>query len=197
MNRDQANAFARHFRWRKRIARILKYIWWKPRTGKILKRIAPHIPTAVSVLDIGAGNGLIAEGLARRKGAEMTLIDVIDWNLGDLPLVLYDGGRVPFEDKQFEMALLIDVIHHCEDESSIVREALRVARKVLVVEEAHRNRWVLGWTNISDNLQYILYGMPLGVHHRDHSEWMEFFNESSRKVRVVDRYMNHFVYMLE
>ena len=195
--RTQANRVARHFKWGKAVGRLLKYTWWKPRAKKSAKHILPYIPRGANVLDIGAGNGLIAEIIAKERDAEITLVDVMDWNLSSLPLRLYDGGRLPFQDDQFDIALLCDVVHHAENEEALVKEALRVARKVIIVEEAHEHSGMSIFANVADNLQYILYGMPLGVHSRNGEQWLHFFQNISSKARCVGTYLQHAVYVLE
>ena len=79
--RKQANNIAKHFKWGKFVGRLLKYVWWEPRAKKSAKHILPLIPQGAKVLDIGSGNGLIAEIIAEEKAANLVLIDVMDWNL--------------------------------------------------------------------------------------------------------------------
>jgi len=146
------------------------------------------------VLDIGAGNGLIAEIIAQEKSAHVTLIDVLDWNLSKLPLFLYDGIRIPFENKQFDVVLLIDVVHHAEDEEALLKEAIRVGKKVVLVEEVHSHKGMSILANITDNLQYFLYGMTIGVHHRNQAQWLAFVRSISPNAQCVGSYLYHAVY---
>ena len=195
--RKQANNIAKHFTWGKFVGRLLKYVWWKPRAKKSAKHILPLIPQGAKVLDIGAGNGLIAEIIAEEKVADVVLIDVMDWNLSRFPLKLYDGTHVPFQDKEFDVALLCDVIHHAEDEKTLVEEAMRVARQVVVVEEAHEHTGMSLFANLADNLQYILYGMPVGVHSRNEEQWLQFLQSVSPNTTLVGAYLQHAVYVMK
>ncbi len=197
ITRTQANRVAQHFTWGKIIGKMLKYVWWKPRARKSAKYIMPQIPNGAAVLDIGAGNGLIAEIIANEKRAQMTLIDVLDWNLSRFPLVLYHGTRIPFRDKQFDVALLIDVVHHAEDEKALMKEAIRVAKKVILVEEVHDHKGMNMLANIADNIQYVLYGMPVGVHSRNEAQWLAFVRSISPNIQCIDSYLHHSVYRIE
>lgn len=179
------------------MGRLLKFIWWKPRAIRTTKHILPHIPDGARVLDIGAGSGLIAQELAERKDVKITLIDVIDWNTSKFPITIFDGRRIPFGDKQFDVALLVDVVHHSEDEELLVKEALRVAGKVVVLEEVHEHNGMNVLANIADNVQCVLYGMPVGVHHRNMEQWQEFFKRHSMLTRCVGQYFHHAVFTIQ
>lgn len=90
------------------------------------------------MIDIGAGSGLVAEALATSLDVKVTLVDVVDYNRSGLPLQLYDGRRLPFEARRFNVALLAFVLHHSADPGGTLQEAQRVARRVVVLEDTYR-----------------------------------------------------------
>ncbi len=167
------------------------------RARRVAGHILPFIPEGARVLDVGAGSGLIAEEIKRQKNATVSLLDVIDWNISMLPMALFNGRRIPFKDKEFDIVTLIDVVHHSEDENILMQEALRVAKRVVLVEEAHGTGLVNVLATISDNLQYLLYGMPVGIHHRDNMQWLEFCKSHCPDARQVRQYFQHGVFVLE
>ncbi len=89
-----------------------------------------------SVLDLGAGDGYVGEDLARRFGADVHLMDVVDFNRTGLPMQTYDGSELPFPDRSFDVVLLVFVLHHCKDSETTLKESLRVARERVVVLES-------------------------------------------------------------
>lgn len=94
-----------------------------------LERLLP--PGDCRVLDIGAGNGLIGETLASVfPGKRVTGVDIAANVLPELriPMVRYDGGRLPFADRSFDCALLCNMLHHVPPSGRLplLREALRV-----------------------------------------------------------------------
>jgi ubiquinone/menaquinone biosynthesis C-methylase UbiE len=94
------------------------------------------------VLDIGAGDCRLDELLQRRVGCEIVPVDVEDFNETNLPLTLFDGKRLPFDDNSFDVVLLIFVLHHAQDVKACLEEARRVARgSVLVFEDVTTNLW--------------------------------------------------------
>ena len=182
VNRRKVNHIAtRHFRWRKQLCWLFRGVW-KLRAKRIVSSFLPHISEGANILDIGAGSGMLAEEIAKRINVKFTLLDVIDWNVSRFPLMLFDGEHIPFREKQFDIALLIDVVHHSEDEANLVQEALRVAKQVLVVEEVYNHHKINVLATITDNFQYLLYGMPIGTHHRNGDQWFEFFQRYAARV---------------
>lgn len=86
------------------------------------------------ILDLGSGDGYIAD-LLIQKGVSVTKIDVEDYNqLGD-KVTVYDGKTLPYEDNYFEGVLINFILHHTEDPLVILREALRVSKKYIIVSE--------------------------------------------------------------
>jgi len=88
-----------------------------------------------SILDVGCGDGKVAAAF-QTNGRSINLIDVVNYNATDLPFKLYDGKTIPFPDKSFDCALLITVLHHCDDPLLVLRETKRVTRKRIIVEES-------------------------------------------------------------
>jgi len=195
--REKANQIARYFIWRKLISRLFAKVFWAPRAKRVARHILFHIAQDARVIDIGAGNGLVAQEIAKQRRVSITLLDVIDWNTSKFPLKIFNGKHVPFKDKEFDVALLADVVHHSNDEEELVKEALRVANKVVVLEEKHEHRGLSVLANIVDNLQFVLYGMPLGAHHRNSREWLEFFQRFSPKASIVGEYYQHVIITIE
>jgi SAM-dependent methyltransferase len=104
--------------------------------------VLPHLPPGASVLDIGCGEGWVADELARRGAGEVATVDVVDIRrTRGLEFSLYDGVHLPFPDGRFELAMLNFVLHHVPDarKVALLHEALRVARgTVFILEDTPR-----------------------------------------------------------
>lgn len=120
--------------------------WYRERLGPwwVRRKIAPFVgqlkPRA-SVLDIGAGNGLVAEALIE-AGHRVTLLDVQAGAVlhPALEAVVYDGHVIPYADKSYDYALLLTVLHHIETPEAVLLEAARVADRVVIIEDIYRHR---------------------------------------------------------
>jgi SAM-dependent methyltransferase len=101
--------------------------------------VAPHLSPGATVLDIGCGEGWVAEEVAHRGAAEVVTVDVVDVRrTRTLAFSLYDGVHLPFPAERFDVVMLNFVLHHVPDDRKValLGEALRVARqKVFILED--------------------------------------------------------------
>lgn len=98
--------------------------------------LAARIPAKATVLDVGAGDGLLAAAVAQRRPDVMVRgVDVLVRPNAAIPVEPFDGVRLPFGDGAFEVAMLVDVLHHCEDPTTMLAEAARVASRAVVLKD--------------------------------------------------------------
>jgi SAM-dependent methyltransferase len=159
---------------------------------KVLRLIEfyPLVTHAHSILDLGAGEGYVGQILARSIGARVTAADVLPLNQTDLDYILYDGRSLPFEDGAFEVTVLYFVLHHANDQEAVLREALRVtSRAVLIVESVYTspvNRMVLTTLDkLANRLRSrgMMKSMEGDLHFRTAEGWKRWFE--SRGVPVT------------
>ena len=93
--------------------------------------VLPHLAPETSVLDIGCGEGWVADELCRRGWRHCGGRRRRRAPDAHAPFSLYDGVNLPFPDARFDVAMLNFVLHHVPDERKValLREALRVARR--------------------------------------------------------------------
>src|ERR1044071_5905573 len=103
------------------------------------RRIARWLTPSDRVLDIGAGDCHLDVLLNRKVGCAVAAVDVANGNRTDLPLQLYDGRTLPYADGSFDAALLLFVLHHAEDPAALLRETMRVCRRIIVFEDVIAN----------------------------------------------------------
>jgi SAM-dependent methyltransferase len=175
---------------RPRFKRVLKdadyYAAQKKRAAKAYERIKDHL-VGEHLLDLGSGPGLIAQTVHERTGMKVTLADVIDYSMTDLPTVIIsDGGRIPLEDRSVDTTLIYVVLHHAGDPLRLLDEAARVTRRRIVIMEGYvddEDTYLLNcffdWF-----LNRIVQGrdinMPLNF--RTTAEWRQIFAERGLRV---------------
>src|SRR5947209_19705873 len=79
-----------------------------------------------SALDVGAGDGWFAASTA--KLATLDVVEAIDISVRSKPFYevkVYDGHRIPFGDKEFDIVYAIDVAHHTDDPKKFLGELIR------------------------------------------------------------------------
>jgi SAM-dependent methyltransferase len=96
----------------------------------------PHVEGIDSILDIGTGTSvpihIFAEVFAKVRYNTVDIVDIRKRK--KLPFVIYDGKNLPFDNLEFDVSLLNETLHHCEDPESVIIEARRVATSIYVIE---------------------------------------------------------------
>ncbi len=159
------------------------------RATAIAQHLAFHLAPGQRLLEIGAGKGLVARALQQTAQVEIKLVDVVDYNETELELEVYDGVRLPFRDESFDYSLLIFVLHHTPDPSIVLKEALRVSRRgVLVVENHVEGRLRRPLTRTIDSIPHFQHGVPICYHTRTASEWAHYFEQLPVRVELLARF---------
>ena len=110
-----------------------------PRVERVTRALAAQIGAADSLLDIGCGDGTVAVGIGAAIGASRVAgVDVLVRPATAIPVTPYDGEHLPFPDDAFEAVVISDVLHHCEHPARVLREALRVASRVVAIKDHFR-----------------------------------------------------------
>lgn len=147
--------------------------------------------TGQSVLDIGCGDGYYtigywdAVGPASMVGidAAESAVDVANVNRGERPIRFHSGDahQLPYPDHSFDIALLQSILHHDNDPGRTVREAFRVADRVLIHEP---NAYNLG-------LKVIELVSP---YHREHKEMSYTLARVTRWIEEANGEVEHVEY---
>lgn len=150
------------------------------------ERIKDHL-VGEQLLDLGSGPGLIAQTIHERTGMKVTLADVIDYAITDLPTVIIsEGGRIPLEDGSVDTTLIHVVLHHADDPLRLLDEAVRVTRTRIVIMEGYvddENTYLVNcffdWF-LNRVVQGQDINMPLNFHTT--AEWHRIFTERGLRV---------------
>ncbi len=150
-----------------------------PRRAAVLARsIATLLPERASVLDLGAGDGFLASLVhGHRPDVLITGVDVVPRDKTFVPVLQYDGIRAPFDDGAFDAVLLVDVLHHADDPKALFAEAVRLARKRIVVKDhICENGFDRLLLRFMDRVSNARFGVPLPYNYLARCEWLELFS---------------------
>lgn len=104
----------------------------------VLESFEPWIKSNDKILDIGCGTGIISSVIIHNFRVKVTGCDIKNCLDHKIPFYLIPkNGKLPFHDRSFDVAMLNDVLHHINNtgQKKVIREALRVAKKVLIFED--------------------------------------------------------------
>ena len=107
------------------------------RVQQISKNISGLIPKEViSVLDVGAGTGEMACAIKQyRPELIISGVDVYIRPKTFIPVTQYDGNTLPFEDNAFDVVIIIDVLHHCDNPVAVLKECVRVSKHFVIIKD--------------------------------------------------------------
>ncbi len=90
------------------------------------------------ILDLGAGNGLLALEIKKQLEKEVLLVDVVDYNYTDLPIIIYNPkDALPIANEEVDTTILYCVLHHASNPEYLLQEATRVTKRRLVIKESY------------------------------------------------------------
>jgi ubiquinone/menaquinone biosynthesis C-methylase UbiE len=106
------------------------------RVQTLCEHLVELIPANSHVLDVGCGNGLLAHCLQEQR-PDLTVcgIDVLLQPKCYIPIERFDGTVIPYADASFDVVTFVDVLHHADDPMGLLREAVRVTRKTLIIKD--------------------------------------------------------------
>jgi ubiquinone/menaquinone biosynthesis C-methylase UbiE len=159
-----------------------------PRANAIIDSFSSVIQPHSRIIDIGAGKGLLAQEMAQRFNARVTMVDVASYNQTNLPLSVCDSRALAFTDNSFDYALLSFVLHHSQNPDFILREALRVAHQVIVIENHVEGKFRGAVTRLLDSWPAIRYGTPPCYFTKTRDEWLKWFKQFSVDEQVLSEF---------
>ena len=89
---------------------------FKRRIQVLAQALADFLPRNARVLDVGCGSGTLAKGIMTlRPDVTIEGIDVLVRPNTEIPVTEFDGNTIPWPDQHFDVALIVDVLHHTDD----------------------------------------------------------------------------------
>jgi|SRR3989344_2229236 len=147
----------------------------------IVDKIQDFLDKNGSILDIGSGTCNVCEVLSR-KGYKVTPLDIQNLSFIDnVEPVIYDGKTIPFNEDKFDTSLILCVLHHTLDPERILREAKRVSRNIIVIEDIYDSWFQKCITLFFDSLFTLEFiGHPHS--NKNDKHWRETFAKLGLKI---------------
>lgn len=88
-------------------------------------------------IDYGAGDGVFTQNIAGNLKLDIEGVDIRSAKAPNvtIPMLQFDGAKVPVFDKYYDNGLLIQVLHHAENYPQILVELDRIVKHNLIVRE--------------------------------------------------------------
>lgn len=154
------------------------------RARRLAELLAEVLPSQVEVLDVGCGDGKIAAAImVHRPDVTISGLEVLIRPDAAIPMSAFDGRSLPHPDQSFDVVMFVDVLHHADDATALLREAVRVARRAVVIKdhrcESRLDDWTLRFMDYVGNARY---GVALPYNYWSMDQWNAAFNEVGLRV---------------
>ena len=157
---------------------------------RILEQLRGAIaPLKVSrVLDFGCGDGYFSAAIAGLpQVGQLVPVDVVARPGSFVEAQLYDGARLPFEDRSFDLSFAVDVLHHCPDPVRAIDDMARCSSRYLLIKDhtyhSVAGKWVLA---ILDELGNRRFGIPSPYLYQRDWQWVEHIEAQGwRRLQLV------------
>ena len=154
------------------------------RVEVLARHLADLLPRDSSVLDVGAGDGHLADRVAQlRPDLRLIGVDVLVRAGARIPVQPFDGTRLPFDDNGVDAVMMIDVLHHASDQQTLLRETARVAKRRVVIKD-HMVRGPLARPTLRfmDWVGNARHGVALPYAYWSEDQWREAFDRFGLRV---------------
>lgn len=155
----------------------------------IYQSIAEH--EISTILDLGCGDGAILNYIFKRFPYELTGADIDKEQIinakiinPEIEFVPCDGKNTFFDNNQFDMTLVLEVLEHEKDFIELIQEAKRVSYKYCIFSVPNEPLWRL--LNILRGAHLINWGNTPG--HINHWSKDDFVNLLSEYFEVIAVY---------
>jgi len=142
------------------------------RDANILKAMEKVADGEKTALDVGCGNGRFTEKIREKFNLDIQGIDIYSPKNPKVPVSVFDGKKIPFPNNSFDSVFFIDVLHHTSGIEAILKEALRVSRKSIIIKDHYcENAFDTGVLKIADFFGNLSLKVPVPFNFKSSSEW--------------------------
>jgi SAM-dependent methyltransferase len=153
------------------------------RATVLSERLSLLLSPNASVLDVGAGDGLLARKLlSQRPDLTITAVDVVLRSDTHIDVQAFDGTHLPYPVDSFDSVLLVDVLHHAERPVDLLKETCRVARRsILIKDSVVRGVGAKTTLNLMEYLANRRHGIRMPERFWTPAEWRDAFADLELK----------------
>lgn len=158
----------------------------KIRANLIAKTFGKEFNASMKVLDIGCGTGVVVKRLGEIFNfKKIEGCDIENYLLENIHFKIQNQiNKLPYSKKIFDVAMFNDVLHHTDykNQENIIRESMRVSKKVLIFELIPNKINMVG-----DKLLNRIHNpnMEIPFTYRSPSEWIKLIKGMGYKVKKI------------
>jgi SAM-dependent methyltransferase len=117
--------------------------------------------------------------MGHRPGLEATGVEIRARPSTAIPVQEFDGRTLPFADRSHDIVMLVDVLHHAEEPTALIREAGRVAGTAVIIKDHLTGAWLSHERlRLMDWVGNIGHGVPLRYAYWSPRQWGDAFRNA-------------------
>ncbi len=146
--------------------------------------LAEQISKKASIVDVGCGVGTISMLLQEQLPSTTVLgLEVSDALKPTIPHILFDGNNIPLKDTSVDVCLFVDVLHHTSNIDILLREAVRVTKKnVLIKDHLCETRYDYHILKAMDWVGNRSHDIALIYNYKSKVEWEQILKKAGLKI---------------
>jgi SAM-dependent methyltransferase len=162
------------FTWLKRWHHTLVF---QRRTRVLSEMLAAQLPRNASVLDVGCGDGTVGSLIAQlRPDVSVRGVEFLVRPDCKIECTAFDGASLPFPNASFDVCMFVDVLHHTQDVTVLLREAVRVSKSfVLMKDHLDENAVDHAMLQFMDWVGNRPHGVTLTYNYQSRKQWEAHF----------------------
>jgi ubiquinone/menaquinone biosynthesis C-methylase UbiE len=157
------------------------------RINIISKIYSKWLLKGMKVLDVGCGDGVLAHEISRKLNLVIHGCDIDKYLYKKIPFTfMEDKSVLPFKGNTFDVATFNDVLHHTDynTQENLIREALRVSKKFIIINEIKPNIGVYIEDLICNKTIHPKMEVPWTFRKMD--DWLKLFKKFRVNVDYTD-----------
>jgi ubiquinone/menaquinone biosynthesis C-methylase UbiE len=164
--------------------KLLRYFFGNNYKTKTAKYVSELCDDKSYILDLGCNDGRMASYIiSNNPSLKIEGVDIQDNLDCQIKRTKYDGKNIPFPDNYFDIVIAIDMLHHTNDISSIIKEMSRVSKKYIIIKDvAVYSIFSHIFISIADYLSNFNYGIKCTYNFPKIDDWNKFFYENNLKI---------------
>lgn len=142
------------------------------RFKRLAKILGHYLEGSKRVLDLGASDGKLAETIQKDLDIEFFGIDTHPQPKKSIPVIKYNGKKIPFKNNSFDCVMVVDVLHHDKNPHQIIKEAKRVSKKYILIKDHYfTNKVDFALLKFADYMGNKPYGVSLPYNFLNIEAW--------------------------
>jgi ubiquinone/menaquinone biosynthesis C-methylase UbiE len=156
-----------------------------------IKKIKRYLDKKDKILDIGSGSCIVDE-ILKKEGYDITPIDIKNLSFAEnVKPIIWNDGEMPFEENEFNISLILTVLHHAPVPENVLKEAKRVSKIIIIIEDIYTNifdKRIAYFFDSLFNLEFINHPHT----NKDDKAWKKTFNDMGLKLLDAEYYHSFF-----